>query len=80
MVTESDTTSKIKNKQDLKPYLSVSKWQTPRLLPIMSLGGGGHCLVEGRYPLPNYRPCFLHLSCVYSPLIFRIIEYCPPPK
>ena len=27
-------------------------------------GGGGHCLFEGRYPLPiaNYRPCFLALS------------------
>ena len=22
----------------------------------------GHCLFEGRYPLPNYRPCFLALS------------------
>ena len=25
-------------------------------------GGLGHCLFEGRYPLPNYRPCFLALS------------------
>ena len=25
-------------------------------------GGGGHCLFEGRYRLPNYRPCFLALS------------------
>ena len=21
-------------------------------------GGGGHCLFEGGYPLPNYLPCF----------------------
>ena len=24
-------------------------------------GIGGHCFIEGRYPLPNYCPCFLDL-------------------
>ena len=28
--------------------------------------GGGHCLFEGRCPLPNYRPCFLVLSTLKS--------------
>ena len=30
-------------------------------------GGGGHCLFEGRYPLPNYRPC---LSALFGPQSF----------
>ena len=29
-------------------------------------GGGGHCLFEGRYPLPNYRPCFSALAVPHS--------------
>ena len=28
--------------------------------------GGGDCLFEGRYPLPNYRPCFSALSAHQS--------------
>ena len=28
--------------------------------------GGGHCLFECRYPLPNYRPCFSTLSVPQS--------------
>ena len=33
--------------------------------------GGGHCLFEGRYPLPNYRPCFSGLSV---PLFLRVTD------
>ena len=29
-------------------------------------GGGGHCLFECKYPLPNYRPCFSVLSAGQS--------------
>ena len=38
-------------------------------------GGGGHCLFEGRYPLPNYpqfRPCFLAL---FAPQSFFTAPY-----
>ena len=37
------------------------------------LGGGGHCLFEGSYPLPNYRPIFqgcLSMSFIWPPPIF----------
>ena len=26
------------------------------VLKLSPMGGGGHCLFEGRYPLPHYRP------------------------
>ena len=38
--------------------------------------GGGHCLFEGRYPLPNYRPWFLvHVMCVFSPQFSLTASY-----
>ena len=42
---------------------------------IAGRGGGGHCLFEGRYPLPNNLPCFSALSTpqyfFYRPLFLR---------
>ena len=41
---------------------------------------GGHCLFEGRYPLPNYRPHFSALSAPQSFLPPPIFEgHRPPP-
>ena len=44
-------------------------------------GGGGHCLFEGRYPLPNY-PCFASLTAPEFFLIVLFFCSCrpPPPK
>ena len=44
-------------------------------------GGGGHCLFEGRYPLPIYHPYFgpcLPPSLFLPPLFLRVTEHCPP--
>ena len=43
--------------------------------------GGGHGLFEGRYRLPNYRPCFLPcrtLSFLWPPPIFEGHRPSPP--
>ena len=38
------------------------------------MGGGGHCLFEGRYPKQNYRPSVL---CYHSPLSLPLLVYSP---
>ena len=47
----------------------AANWNAKVILASQVLGlmqipgrGGGHCLFEGRYPLPNYRPRFSSLS------------------
>ena len=49
---------------------------TPSSYPSTPGGGGGHCLFEGRYPLPNYCPCFfgpVHPSVFFDrPLFLRV--------
>ena len=37
-------------------------------------GGGGHCLFEGRYPLPDYHPCVSALSASQCFLLLPIFE------
>ena len=56
--------------------ISADPWREPReelthmgaspfrLVPMPGGGGGGHCLLEGRYPPPNYRPRFSGLSAL----------------
>ena len=46
---DKDTKSHVKYQSLINGYI-VQEW------------GRGHCLCEGRYPLPYYRPCFLALS------------------
>ena len=43
-----------------------------------SPGGGGHCLFEGRYPLPNYCPCFSTSSFKKENIYFPWQKYLLP--
>ena len=53
--------------------------RSPLVVVLQSRGGGGHCLFEGRYPLPNYNPLLFGSVrpsvFFYRPLFLRIIGH-----